>query len=314
MRHEIVIDGAIARESRSRGVDAAIALLAERQRGVVARFQLLAIELSADEIRERVESERLHPLHRGVYAVGHRAVTREGELLAAVLAGGPRAVLSHESAAELWELRLAEGRLIDVTAPTGGKRPGIRFHRCALDPSEITKHKGIPVTTPERSIIDIASRLGVARLERVIRQAEYDHLTSPASLTSCLTAHEGARGSKRLREALGLSSETRGITRSKLERRFLALLRKHGLPKPQLNVPIRLPDRWIEADCVWPAQRLIVELDGHRAHGGRHAFESDRARDRALQAVGWDVVRLTWRQVQAENALAADLRALLARD
>jgi very-short-patch-repair endonuclease len=281
----------------------------------VSREQLLGIGVSRRAIQIRIDAGRLHPLHLGVYAVGHRAVSREGELLAAVLGGGPGAVLSHESAAELWELQLGEGRRIDVTAPMRGDRPGIRFHRGVLEAGEITTRKGIPVTTPERTIVDVASRLDADRLERVIRKAEYEHLTTAASLTSCLSAHEGRRGMKTLRKALADADDAKGITRSTLERRFLLFLRKHRLPMPQLNKSMKLGGQWIEADCLWPEQRVIIELDSRGAHENRYAFESDRARDLKLQAAGWRTARVTWRRLHDhEDALAADVHKLLALD
>lgn len=298
-------------ECGSRASYSEIAALAERQHGVVSRVQLLELGFTRHEIAHLIRVKWLHPVHRGVYAVGHRRLSREGEWFAAVLAGGTGAVLSHGSAAALWELRASDGRLIDVTTGPHGKRPGIRFHRIPLEPTEITTHKGIPVTTPERTIVDIAATLTPSQLERAIRQAEYDHLTTLTTLTSCLSSR---RGAAKLRRAIARAESGKGITRSKLERRFLTFLRKHGLPMPELNVDMRLDDRWIEADCLWREQRVIVELDGRRAHGSGHAFESDRSRDRALQAAGWTVVRITWRQLSEEpGAVAADLYSLLFR-
>jgi very-short-patch-repair endonuclease len=311
MSHEIHIDRAIRGGSGSRGADAAIAALARVQHGVVARFQLLALELSDDEVQWRIDRGRLHRLHLGVYALGHLAITREGELMAAVLAGGPDALLGLASAGELWKLPLAKGRWIDVIAKSRGSRRGIRFHRRALDPTEVTDHRGIPVTTPERTILDLASQLSVERLEKLIRQAEYDHLTSPTSLASCLSAHEGARGSKRLRKALERATESQGVTREELERRFLRFIRRHKLPTPHLNHRIDLPHRTVYADCAWPQSKLIVELDSRKAHANRHAFESDRERDRDLLVAGWTTTRVTWRQLhEGEQQLAADLRAI----
>jgi predicted transcriptional regulator of viral defense system len=239
----------------------AIAALAGRQHGVVSRAQLLRLGVTRHEIDDRRSSGRLHPIHRGVCAVGHRVLSREGEWVAAVLAGGKGAVLSHESAAALWELRARNGREIDVTVDKDAERPGIRFHRAQLDRSEFTQREGIPVTTPERTIIDIAATLTPTQLERAIRQAEYEQLTTLAALTSCLSS------------------------------------RRPG----------------IAADCVWHEQRVIVELDGRAAHHNVHSFESDRARDRALQVAGWTVIRITWRQLHDEpEAIARDLYSLLA--
>jgi hypothetical protein len=273
---------------------------------------MLALGITARAIDVRIEAGRLHPIHRGVYAVGHRVVSREGEWLAAVLAGGAAAVLSHESAAALWDLRAMKGREIDVIVGRHAERPGIRFHRAYLDPTEITQRKGIPVTTPERTIIDIAATLTPSQLERAIRQAEYEHLTTLATLTSCLSSRHPGRGAKALQKALAPADAGKGITRSKLEQRFRAFTRKYGLPQPDTNVTMRIGIRWIESDCVWHEQRVIVELDGRAAHHNLHAFESDRARDRALQAAGWTVIRITWRQLTNEpEALARDLYSLL---
>jgi very-short-patch-repair endonuclease len=313
MGREIKIDRVLDRGCGSRVVDSAIAALAAKQHGVVAREQLLAIDVGVEAIQVRIEADRLHLLHLGVYAVGHSAVSREGELLAAGLAGGPTAVLSHHAAAELWELQLGKERKIDVIACTRDGRAGIRFHRCRLEPHEVTEHKSIPVTTAERTIVDLAARLGPSRLEHVIRQAEYAHLITTASLTSCLSTYEGRRGMKSLRTALALSTETSGATRSPFEKRFLRFIRRHGLPRPKLNYRIQLPTREVFADCAWPKRRLIAELDGRSAHHNHFSFDSDRARDRELLVAGWTSTRITSRQLRgSEQQLADDLRALLA--
>jgi hypothetical protein len=312
MAAEIPFDPPVPGESGSRATDAAIAALAGRQHGVVSRVQLLRLGFTRHEIDNRRSSGRLHPIHRGVYAVGHRVVSREGKWMAAVLAGGAGAVLSHGSAAALWELRATKGRAIDVTVGKHAERPGIRFHRAQLDPTEITQRRGIPVTTPERTIIDIAATLTPTQLERAIRQAEYEHLTTLATLTSCLSSRRRGRGTKALRKALALAAGGKGITRKKLEQRFRAFTRRYALPPPDTNVSMRIGDHWIEADCVWHEQRAIAELDGRAAHHNVHAFESDRARDRALQVAGWAVIRITWRQLHDEpEAIARDLYSLL---
>jgi very-short-patch-repair endonuclease len=314
MAAEIPFDPVIRGESGSRGVDATIAAIAGRQHGVVARWQMRVVDITVRAIEVRIDTGRLHRIHRGVYAVGHRVLSREGEWMAAVLAGGAGAVLSHGSAAALWELQAAKGREIDVTVDKDAERPGIRFHRAQLDPTEITQRKGIPVTTPERTIIDIAATLTPTQLERAIRQAEYEHLTTLATLTSCLSSRRRGRGTKALRKALALAASGKGITRKKLERRFRAFARKYAFPPPDTNVPMRIGNHWIDADCVWHEQRVIVELDGRDAHHNVHAFESDRARDRALQAAGWTVIRITWRQLTNEpEAIARDLYSLLSR-
>jgi hypothetical protein len=312
MPAEIPFDPVLRGRSGSRGADASIAALADRQHGVVARWQMLALGITARAIDVRIDARRLHPIHRGVYAVGHRVVSREGEWTAAVLAGGRGAVLSHESAAALWELRATKGRQIDVTVSKHAERPGIRFHRAHLDSTEITQRKGIPVTTPERTIVDIATTLTPNQLERAIRQAEYERLTTLATLTSCLSSRHPGRGTKNLAKVLRLAESGKGITRKQLERRFRAFTRKYAFPPPDTNVPMRIGNHWIDADCVWHEQRIIVELDGRDAHHNVHAFESDRARDRELQAAGWTVIRITWRQLTNEpEAIARDLYSLL---
>jgi very-short-patch-repair endonuclease len=304
--------GSRAREIDARPVDAAIAELASGRRGLVSRDQLLALDMSPSAITRRLATGRLHEIHQGVYAVGHRAITREAELLAAVMAGGGDSVLAHASAAELWGLPLELERDIHVISATSESRPGIVFHRNALSPEEVTTHKNIRVTTPERTIVDVANGLSVAQLEHLIRQARYEHLVSNASLATVADAHRGARGMRNLRRALDLSAESGGVSRSNLERRFLRFIRRYGLPRPELNYRIELPQRTVYADCAWPRQRLIVELDSRMAHHNEFAFEADRARDRDLLIAGWRTTRVTWRHLDAGEQLANDLRALLA--
>lgn len=312
MHREVKISAATRRESGFRAAAAAIGAVAGEQRGLVSREQLLDLELKPRTISRAVADRHLFIVHEGVYAVGHPAISREAELLAGVLAGGTDALLSHPSAAELWELPLAKDRLIHVVAATHGERPGLRFHRCDVSLDERTEHKGIPVTTPERTIVDVANGLSVRTLERLIRHAEYEHLTTSTSLAAVVHSHQGARGMKNLRRALGLSEDAKGNPRSELERRFLRFLRRHCLPRPTINHRIALPGGEVIADCAWPEQRLILELDSRKAHANRHSFESDRARDRAVLVAGWMTIRITWRQLHDEPAqLAADIRVLL---
>jgi len=293
-------------------VDVLIAELASGRRGLVSRDQLLKLDMSPSAITRRLAAGRLHEIHKGVYAVGHRALTREGELLAAVMAGANDSVLAKASAAELWGLPLDRDPEIHVISPTSESRPGIVFHRNALSPEEVTAHKGIRVTTPERTIVDVANGLSVAQLEHLIRQARYEHIVSNASLVAVVDTHRGARGMRTLRRALDLSAESGGVSRSKLERRFLRFIRRHGLPRPQLNYRIELRHRTVYADCAWPPQGLIVELDSRMAHHNEFAFEADRARDRDLLIARWRTTRVTWRHLDSDEQLANDLRILLA--
>jgi predicted transcriptional regulator of viral defense system len=300
----------ICGERQSCPADELIAALAGDQHGVVARRQLVALGLSLDAIDHRVAHDRLHRLHRGVYAVGHRALTRHGHWIAAVLAGGPDAVLSHRSAAALWGIRDTARSGIEITSPRQlRRRPGIEGHEIRLAPDEVTTHRNIPVTTPARTLFDLAGLLTEHQLARAAERAEALRLTSPTSLEALAARYPRRPGVPAIR-ALTITDTP---TRSVLERRFLSLLEAENLPPPLVNAPVELPHADDpEADITWRDQRLIVELDGYETHSTRAAFERDRARDRALQAQGWRVIRITWRQLQEEpQTIAAQLRALL---
>lgn len=231
--------------------------------------------------------------------------------MAAVLAAGPGAVLSHHSAATLWELRPSSRGAIDVIAQRGKRgRPGIRLHRIDLPPDEITTHRGIPVTTPSRTISDLAGELTKDRAERAISELERLRLPDPVPLHDLLTRHPHCRGSKLLRQLLVDFEPT--LTRRELEHRFRAFLATTNLPRPLFNEPLDLGNRQITPDCLWLSHRLIVELDGRDTHARRLAFESDRARDRAATVAGYRVIGITWRQLRDEpHAIAADLSELL---
>jgi hypothetical protein len=281
---------------------------------VVARRQLVEMGLSEDAIDDRLGMGRLHRLHRGVYAVGHRVLPQEGLWLAAVLASGQNGVLSHGSAAALWGIqRQGRQERIDVAVPHSLRStPRIRRHRSRLAPGEATVRRRIPVTTLARTILDISTETSVEGLEGVIRQAEYLHRFRLVDLEGLLDRHPRRRGATVIKDCLErLGRGPRGRRRSRIEDRFAALLAGTDLPQPDLNALIDLGDRKIEADCLWQAQRVIAELDGGQSHGTRAAFESDRERDRRLQAAGWRVIRVTWRQLDDPQALLSDLSSLL---
>ncbi len=295
-------------------IDVVIARLAERQHGVVARAQLLELGLGRDAIGHRLDCGRLHPLHRGIYAVGHRALTREARWIAAVLASGSAAVLSHRSAAALWGLRVASGTRADVTVARRLRaRTGIAAHHAVLPADEVTVVRGIAVTTPPRTLLDLAAVVAPRHLERAVNDAEVLRLADALSLEQLVLRHPRRRGIAALRRILAHGRIGATVTRSELEDRFLAFLDRAGLPRPEVNAALELAHgHWIEADSLWRAQRLVVELDGYASHATRTAFEHDRSRDRALQAAGWRVVRVTWRHLAHEPAtVAAQLRALL---
>jgi very-short-patch-repair endonuclease len=273
--------------------DAAISRLAANQHGVVTTRQLLTAGVLRSGIADRVAAGRLHPIHRGVYAVGHRKLSDRGRWMAAVLACGDGAVLSHTSAAELWGIRRPHRRRSDaepaphVTVPSTAvkrRRDGIVLHRSStLIPAFCTQRDGIPVTNPARTLADLLRTLSPAQVAAARREAEF----------------------------LGLAvnePESADRARTDLEQLFSSLLRRHRLPQPEVNVKI---DRY-EVDFLWPDHRLIVELDGWDAHRTRSAFEEDRARDTHLATLGYDVLRFTWRQIERDpRGVARTVRSLL---
>lgn len=289
-----------------RSVDLEIGSIAARQHGLVTTRQLLTAGLSSPAIRARVRNGRLVAVHRGVYAIGHAALTRHGHWMAAVLSLGAGAALSHFSAAALWELRPERGPRIDVTVPSAGgraRRQLIVVHRAPLDPAERALNDAIPVTTPARTVLDLADVLPRRALERTLDEADFLDLD-----LSNLAPRRGRRGYRLLTDVLERHSAGSTWTRSRLEERLLALCRDAGLPAPAVNEGAE----GYEADFSWPAPRLIVETDDWSSHGGRSAFERDRVRDAALTEAGWRVVRITRRRLAAEpQAVAAQLGRLL---
>ena len=287
----------------------AIAALAERQHGVVSRAQLLALGIGADAIKHRAAVGRLRPLRRGVYAVGHRALRSEASWMAAVLACGPDTVLAGRSAAELWRMRHGSRPVIEVISPRRIDLPGIAARRIALPDDEVTVERGVPVTTPARTLFDLAAVVSPDHLEAALHEAEVRRLTSPTSLHALVARYRGHRGVQAVNNVLARHRAIGApIPTNILERRLLALLDAYHLPRPQIN---RISDSG-ELDATWPEHRLIVECDGFATHGTRKAFEADRARDRELVVAGWRVVRITWRQLADDpDAIAQQLAALL---
>ena len=295
---------------RKRGrmaVERRVEALARGQFGVVARGQLLGLGLGAEAIRHRVRSRRLLRLHRGVYAVGPAPLTREGRWMAAVLACGEGAVLSHLSAAVLWRLRENDPAVIDVSlASRSGRRwrEGIRLHRpVALVKDDRTDHRGIPVTTVPRTLIDLAEVLGTRTLERTLDEAEYLRLLDRGELTSAIERNRTRTGAARLTATLARHEPGTTRTRSPLEEAFLLLTRRAGLPQPEVNA--RLGPFTI--DFLWRNERLAVETDGRRSHERDRQRERDSTRDAWLAAHGYRPLRFTWAQVtqRPEEVLAA---------
>jgi hypothetical protein len=262
--------------------------LAARQHGVVSVRQLAALGIDKDAVRRRVRDGRLHCVHRGVYAVGHTRLTREGRWLAAVLKGGPGAVLSYRSAAALWGIRATAAARVEITVPRqSGQRStaAIIVHR-PMREAMTTVRDGIPVTTATQTLIDLSSVLPPPALQRALEAAETLRVLDAKSLPP------------RLQELAGATDPR---VRSPLEAEFLKICR--GLPPPRVNAVVD----GLEVDFSWPEQRLVVETDGHRHHGTRAAFERDRERDARLTALGWRVVRLTHRRVAEHREEVAEL-------
>jgi hypothetical protein len=289
---------------------ATLAALATRQGGVISLAQLHALGIGTGAITHRVKTKRLHRVHRGVYAVGHAALGRHARAMAAVLACGPGAVLSHASAGAWWDLTPTAATRIDVTAPTKRRHPAIRLHRSrSLDAQDTTTHRGIPVTSVPRTLLDLAATLPAHRLERAVAQAERLRLYDHHAIQDITRRANGHRGATRLAQA---TAEEPAYTRSDLEARVLTIARAAGLPEPQANTILEAPDHpRLEVDLFWPTHRLIVETDGYEYHRTRHAFDTDRARDAALTAAGYKVLRFTTRTDAA--TIGKRLRQLLSR-
>jgi very-short-patch-repair endonuclease len=273
----------------------------------------VALGLSESWIENRLRRGSLIRLHRGVYAVGHRSVTWEGRLMAAVLACGPGAALSHRSAGQLWGLVPRFAIEVEVTKPGRFRgRRGIRVHEGMLLADEMTVERGIPVTTVPRTMLDMAAMLDLRELERAWNEMEVRELWDVLSVPDLLVRHPGRRGISKLRHLLA-DEEPGGITRNDFEEAFVALLDRHGLPRGRMNADLALRGRFFEIDCLWERERLAVELDGGGAHRTKKAFQSDRRRDRILVAEGWRTARSTWHQLRDEpDDVAADLRRALA--
>jgi len=289
-----------------------VSALAERQHGVVSAAQLRTLGLERGAIEWRVRRGRLHRVHRGVYAVGHPRLTFRGRCWAAVLACGPRCAVSHRTAAALWDLLPTPGRLEVTTSGRGEPRSGIHLHRTTSLPAVDLTHHGddrLPLTTPTRTLIDLAAVLTPHRLERVCHRAQVLRLLDAVAVAQRLAELPG-RPARSLRAAMAtLAAAEPDLTRSELEERFLALLGAHRLPRPLVNATVH----GHEVDFLWPAAMLVAETDGAATHLTPAAFAQDRRRDAALLLAGYRVVRFTWTQVTAEpRAVAATLRGLLA--
>jgi very-short-patch-repair endonuclease len=274
--------------------------LVARQHGVVARRQLLEHGLSGEAIDHRIRKGRLHPVRRGVYAVGRPVVSGHGRWMAAVLACGPGAVLSHVGAAQLWGVagstRLEPGGL-EVTVP-GHRNPraeGVVVHRRSLADDDVAVCDRIPVTSPVRTLVDLVARLSVPRLEAAINAADKLDLVDPDTVRQALEGRNGQHGVAALRRVL--DRRTFALTESELERRFLPIARRAGLPLPETGVRLN----GFKVDFFWRELGLVVETDGLRYHRTPAQQARDRLRDQAHAAAGLTPLRFTHDQVAHES-------------
>jgi very-short-patch-repair endonuclease len=296
----------------TRVMEGTLAALAARQHGVATRAQLLTAGLTRARLTHRIQTGRFRRLHRGVYLVGPVPLPRSAEM-AAVLACGPDAVVSHGSAAAVLGLRPHPGPGAPVhVAIVGGDRgrsPGLRPHRVRdLPADEVTRVTGIPVTSAARTLLDLAPGVGARELERALVRAERRDLLAPGELERVMGRRARTRGVRLLRSLIE-DADRRALTRSEAEERLLELVRKARLPSPEVNVHLA----GYEVDFHWRAARLILEVDGFAYHSSRASFERDRTRDAALSARGYRVMRITWRQIAREpEAVLARLAQALA--
>ena len=284
--------------------------LAVRQHGVVTRRQLLDLGLHSEAIKHRVRRGRLHPVGRGIYAVGRPHLTRHGTWMAAVMSCGPEAVLSHESAGALWGIHSRQQGEIEVSVPLKScpRRPGIVVHRRArLTAAERTLRHDIPVTTPVCTLLDLAVRLRGDRLEAAINEADRCGLTNPEELRAALERVDRRQGVAILRRTLDRRTFT--LTDSQLERRFLPLASRAGLPRPQTGQRVN----GFKVDFYWPDLGLVVETDGLRYHRTPIQQARDRLRDQSHAAAGLTPLRFTYAQVQAEPGHVEETLARVAR-
>jgi very-short-patch-repair endonuclease len=263
---------------------------------VVSRSQLHELGFTRAAIDHRVATGRLHRIHRGVFAVGTPEIGQRGRWMAAVLACGPGAVVSHQSAAEVWGIRPRRGGSIQVTVPTHRSKPirGVVKRRRELGPDDRATRDGIPVTSPIRTLVDLAVRLPDTQLEVAVNEADKRDLVDPERLREALEGMKRQRGAPALRRLLDRGTFT--LTDSELERRFLRLVRDAALPTPQTGVRLN----GFLVDFYWPELGLVVETDGLRYHRTPAQQARDRLRDQAHTAAGLTPLRFTNAQIRFE--------------
>jgi predicted transcriptional regulator of viral defense system/very-short-patch-repair endonuclease len=292
--------------AKGQPVDAVIAKLAALQHGVVARWQLLILGISSRKIARRLESGVLHRVHRGVYAVGHPKISPRGHAMAAVLACGPTAALSHRSAAALWNLLRDQRTFYDVTSTrrSGTKHRRIRLHQPrGLHPEDRTEVNGIPVTSVARTLFDVAEAESERLARRAFNEAIRLQLLNLHVLERVAERSRGRRGCKRFRALIEDLTDTVPETRSDPEERFLELCRERGLPEPAMNVTVA----GHVVDAYWPERNLVVEIDSWGFHRTRDDFENDHQRDIDLKLARVETLRVTDRRLEEGVAAVGEL-------
>lgn len=305
--------GAARRERARAHPDERVAAIAVRQHGLVTLAQLRAAGLRRGAVALRVRAGRLHPVHRGVFAVGTPPLAPLAREAAALLACGPGAVVSHDSAALLWGIAERPRRPVHITVrgPHRRRHEGVRPHIApTLADEDVDRRHGLPLTSVPRTLLDLAASLGERDLRWAVEEARVQRLLRDGELAAVLDRYPRRRGAARVRRvAAGIEREP-VLTRSEAERRLLDLLRSARLPLPRANAGLRGSER----DFHWDRHRLVVEVDGFASHGTRSAFERDRRRDAELQAAGLRAVRITWRQLVDEREAVVALLARLLVD
>jgi very-short-patch-repair endonuclease len=279
--------------------DVRVARAAAEQWGVLSLDELFACGLLPGAVATRLRNGRLHPIHRGVYAVGHRKLPLEGRFLAAVKACGASAVPSHHSAAALWGFMPWEERYPEVTVvgPSSRRHPGLRVHRTrSLDLDDRTRHRAIPVTTPARTLLDLAATLDPKPLRAATRRAQSLYRVNVRQLAETLARHRGRKGAARLADIIATGPAP---TKSELEDVVLDLILRGGHVHPDVNVPYYVEGRRTIPDFRWPEQRLVLEADSTTWHDNPLAREDDAQRQALLEAHGERVLRVTWKQAIA---------------
>jgi predicted transcriptional regulator of viral defense system len=313
------ISGAIEGISARRlpdSLDGSIGELAAAQHGLISLEQLGSLGLTETAVHQRADAGKLHRVHQGVYAVGHVPQTREARYMAAVLACGPEAVLSHRSAADLLGIKESRRARIDVTAPgRRGRSPrGIGAHRDgSLAAADRTEVNGIPCTSVARTLLDLAAVEPIWELRRAVGEAEVKRILDKGAVRDLIKRSKGRRGVARLRLVLDEIHPETKRTPSYMERLFLGMCTRAALPSPEVNVTLRIGREEFKPDFLWRDAGLIVEADSRQFHDTDMAFLDDRRREQRLQLAGWRVSRCTWWEIEHEpRRLAETIRALLA--